>query len=351
MAREAGSFESSGHGRPNGGDAERRLAEARVRDELIGTGVRRHAWLDIAAPLGALLLGAFFAVFYYNPIAVIRWVHSTELGWSGVARNEIGLTSGVMTYYVSGGYPGMEPVVMIHGLGPNGALVWRRVMPILAAGHYKVIAPNLYGFASSEHRQVVHSIAYQADSLQSFITRMKLTHVNLIGWDLGADVALYYAVDHPDTVERLVLVSGGLFGRAGAARLRRGMLAASVEAMRKEADESIFDLPPMPDFMYRRMLAALAVDTPAASEMLDSVPRDEAHIRARLGRIFNTLSVVSWGGKDPYFGRALGDALHSAMPGSATIVFKTSRHYPQLEHPEEFSDAMLFVLKQTEGGQ
>jgi pimeloyl-ACP methyl ester carboxylesterase len=351
MTRDAESFESRERDRPKRGDAEYRRAEARVRGELISPGVRRHAWLDIVAPLGALFIGAFLAVFYYNPIKVVRWVQSTELGWSGVTRNEIGLADGVMTYYVSGGYSGMEPVVMIHGLGPNAALVWRRVMPILAAGHYKLIAPNLYGFASSEHRQVVHSIAYQARALQSLIDQMKLEHVNLIGWDLGADIALYYAVDHPDTVERLVLVSGGLFGYAGAVRLRRAMLSTSIEAMQKQADESFFGLPPMPDFMYQRMVAALALDAPAATEMLNSIPRDEAHIRARLGRIFNTLTVVSWGGRDPYFNGALGSALHSALPGSATIVFKTSRHYPQLEHPKEFSDAMLFVLKQTEGGQ
>ena len=175
--------------------------------------------------------------------------------------------------------------------------------------------------------------------------------MNLIGWDLGADVALYYAVDHPDKVERLILVSGGLFGEAAAKKMRQDLLPTSVDAMQQQAKDSFFDLPPMPDFMYERMMAQLADDGQAETEMLNSVPKDEGHIRSKLGQIFNLLTVITWGGKDPYFGARQGDAIKAALPGSATIVFKTSGHYPQLEHPEEFTDSMLFVFKQTEGGQ
>ncbi len=325
--------------------------QAEVRGHIIAEPTRRHAWLNIAGPLGAALIGGFLAIFYLHPISVVRWIQSTELAWSGVSESEVGLDEGLMRYCLTGGYPGMEPVILIHGLGPNGALVWREVMEPIGEGHYKVLAPVLYGFADSEHKQVEHSIAYQADGISKFIDQLKLDKVNLIGWDLGADVALYYAVDHPDKVERLILVSGGMFGKSGADKLRQGMLPNSVEAMQQQVRDSFFDLPPLPDFMYQRMMAQLADDLQAETEMLNSIPKDERHIRSKLGQIFNTLTVITWGGKDPYFGARQGDALNGALPGSATIVFKTSGHFPQLEHPEEFTDSMLFVFKQTEGGQ
>jgi pimeloyl-ACP methyl ester carboxylesterase len=332
-------------------ELEYRRREAEVRGELIAGRTRRHAWLNIAGPLGAVIIGVVLGSFYLHPIGFLRWIQSTGLGWSGVAKAEVGLDEGLMTYYVNGGYPNMEPVILIHGLGPNAALVWRSVIGPVGEGHYKVMAPNLYGFADSEHKQVEHSIAYEADGISKFIDQMKFDHVNLIGWDLGADVALYYAVDHPDKVERLILVSGGMFGEASAAKLRKDMLPTSVDAMRTQAKESFFDLPPMPDFIYERMMGQLAGDLQAETEMLNSLPKDEGHIRSRLGQIFNLLTVITWGGNDPYFGAKQGDALHGALPGSATIVFKTSGHYPMLEHPEEFTDSMLFVFKQTEGGQ
>src|SRR5579862_7692671 len=124
-------------------EIEARRREAEVRGELIAPKTRRHAWLNIAGPLGAVLIAIMLAAFYKNPIGVLRFVQSTQLGWSGVQKSEIGLDAGLMTYYINSGYPDMEPVIMIHGLGPNAALVWRDVMGPVGQGHYKVMAPNL----------------------------------------------------------------------------------------------------------------------------------------------------------------------------------------------------------------
>ncbi len=324
--------------------------EAQVRGELIAPPVRRHAWINIAGPLCAIFLGIAGAAMYLKPIGTLRWLQQTRLAWSGVELNEISLDDGLMTYYITGGYWDQDPVVMVHGLGPNAALVWRGVIKPVSDAHYKVVAPNLFGFAGSDHPQINYTIAYEAGALAQLIAKLKLEHVNLIGSDLGADVALYYAVDHPDKVERLILVSGGMFGKAGAERLRKGMLPTTPGAINDYIAQSFFDLPPMPDFMNQRMLAALADDMPAQTDMLNSVPADEAHIRSKIGQIFNTLTIILYGAKNPYFSAREADSLHAALPGSATVVFKTSGPFPQLEHPDDFADSVIFIVKQSEGG-
>ena len=326
-------------------------SEARVGADLDRPPIRRHAWISIAGPLSAIFLGIFAAATYLHPIGVLRWFQLTRLGWSGVTENEVALEDGLMTYLVTGGYWEQEPVIMIHGLGPNAALVWRGVMAPLAEGHFKAVAPNLFGFASSEHKQVDYSIAYQAGAIAQLIDQHKLAHVNVVGDELGADVALYYAVEHPEKVERLVLVSGGLIGARGAAKLRAAMLPTTPDGVRAEIEMSFFGLPPMPRFMYERMMASLSDDRQAETDMLNSVARDEAHIRSRLGQIINTLTIVMWSGRSPFFSNADGEALHAALPGSATVVFKTSGAYPQLEHPADFAEAAIFILRQTEGGR
>jgi pimeloyl-ACP methyl ester carboxylesterase len=331
--------------------ATRTPTEADIRAENLTPQVRRHTWINIAGPLAAVFLGIFAAAMYLRPVDVLRWIQISRLGWSGVAQNDLALKDGLITYLMTGGYSEMEPVVMIHGLGPNAALVWRGIMPPVADAHYKVIAPNLPGFASSDHKQVQYTIAYQAEAIAQMIDEMKLDHVNLVGNDLGADVALYYAVEHPDKVERMVLVSGGLVGERGAEKLRQGMLPTTPDAIRAQVDASFFELPPMPDFIYQRMMAQLSVDLPAETDMLNSVPRDEAHIRSKIGQVFNTLTIIMWGAKSPYFSNAEAQALHAAMPGSATVVFKTSGAYPQLEHPDDFAESLIFVIKQEEGGR
>lgn len=329
----------------------RKPTEADIRAENLAPQVRRHTWINIAGPIAAVFLGIFAAAMYLRPLYVLRFVQLTRLGWSGVAQNDLALKDGLITYLITGGYSGQEPVVMIHGLGPNAALVWRDIMPPVADAHFKVIAPNLPGFASSDHKQVQYTIAYQAEAVAQMIDEMKLDHVNLVGNDLGADVALYYAVEHPEKVERLVLVSGGLVGARGAEKLRKGILPSTAESIRAQVEASFFDLPPMPEFIYQRMIAELAGDVQAETDMLNSVPRDEAHIRSKIGNIFNTLTIIIWGAKNPYFGTAEGEAVHAAMPGSATVVFKTSGAYPQLEHPDDFAESLIFVIKQNEGGR
>ena len=212
--------------------------EADVRAENPARQLRRHAWINIAGPIAAVFLGIFAAAMYLRPVDVLRWIQISRLGWSGVAQNDLALKDGLITYLMTGGYSGMDPVVMIHGLGPNAALVWRGIMPPVADAHYKVIAPNLPGFASSDHKQVQYSIAYQAEAIAQMVDELKLDHINLIGNDLGADVALYYAVEHPDKVERMVLVSGGLIGARGAEKLRKGMLPTTPEAVRAQVESS-----------------------------------------------------------------------------------------------------------------
>ena len=325
--------------------------EADIRAENPARQLRRHSWINIAGPIAAVFLGIFAAAMYLRPVDVLRWIQISRLGWSGVTQNDLALKDGLITYLMTGGYSGMEPVVMIHGLGPNAALVWRGIMPPVADAHYKVIAPNLPGFASSDHKQVQYSIAYQAEAVAQMIDELKLDHVNLIGNDLGADVALYYAVEHPDKVERMVLVSGGLVGARGAEKLRKGMLPTTPEAVRAQVEASFFDLPPMPDIIYQRMMEQLNGDLQAETDMINSVPRDEAHIRSKIGQVFNTLTIIMWGAKNPYFSSAEGEALHAAMPGSATVTFKTSGAYPQLEHPDDFAESLIFVIKQEEGGR
>src|SRR5260370_40624663 len=89
---------------PDEEELERQRAEAETRGPLRAHGVRRHAWLNSAGPLGAVILGFCGAMFYRSPIKVIRWLQTTGLGWSGVTQADMTLDEGTMTYFFTGGY-------------------------------------------------------------------------------------------------------------------------------------------------------------------------------------------------------------------------------------------------------
>src|SRR6266481_5154271 len=110
-------------------------SETQLRAQLADDRPSRGAWIRIVGPVTALILGVVGAALYIHPVGVLRWLQLTQLGWSGIAQQEIALNDGLMTFLVTGGYSNQEPVVVIHGLGPSAALEWRSVMAPMAEGH------------------------------------------------------------------------------------------------------------------------------------------------------------------------------------------------------------------------
>ena len=52
-----------------------------------------------------------------------------------------------------------------------------------------------------------YSLEEQSSLLDEFVEQMGLQSFTLVGHGLGGIVAIYYAADHPKTVERLMIIS------------------------------------------------------------------------------------------------------------------------------------------------
>ncbi|MEX1037984.1 MAG: alpha/beta hydrolase [Acidimicrobiia bacterium] len=96
-----------------------------------------------------------------------------------------------------------DTMVLVHGLG--GSLInWDAVGPRLASS-YRVVAPDLPGFGLSpprdDYRLSTHAAAL-VDFIESFGDA-----VTLLGNSLGGLICEFVASEHPDLVDRLILVS------------------------------------------------------------------------------------------------------------------------------------------------
>lgn len=97
------------------------------------------------------------------------------------------------------------PLILIHGLGASTA-VWDRVAPLLA-GELRTIAYDLRGLGRSGTPDPPYSLDDLVRDLLALLDRLGLDRVALVGHSLGGAVALSFAVDHPDRVSRVVVVS------------------------------------------------------------------------------------------------------------------------------------------------
>ncbi len=125
------------------------------------------------------------------------------------ARPEIGATviaDGIATNYLDEGSG--APVVLVHGSGPgvSADANWRLTMPVLAAD-FRVLAPDLVGFGFTERPgDVAYNMETWTAQLLGFLDALGIERAHLVGNSFGGGVALRLATQHPDRVDRLVLM-------------------------------------------------------------------------------------------------------------------------------------------------
>src|ERR1017187_2075541 len=107
-------------------------------------------------------------------------------------------------YYEAGQGPA---VVLLHGLGANAGIWAANIGPLSA--QYRVIAPDQIGFGHSDKPLIDYKIATFVDFLYGFMQGQKIAKATLVGNSLGGWIAVEFAIQHPEMVEKLVLVDAG----------------------------------------------------------------------------------------------------------------------------------------------
>ncbi len=110
--------------------------------------------------------------------------------------------------------PGRPLVVLLHGF-PDLAYGWRRLIPILAASGYHVVAPDLRGYGRTTGWHAAYDTPLAPFSLLN-LARDTLGLVSALGYrrtaaivghDIGSPVASYCALARPDVFPAVALMS------------------------------------------------------------------------------------------------------------------------------------------------
>ena len=116
-------------------------------------------------------------------------------------------TSGAEINLVTGGSG--SPLLLLHGY-PQTHAMWHRVAPGLAE-HFTVVAPDLRGYGDSSKPPAGdnhdgYSKRVMARDQVEVMAALGHPSFRLVGHDRGARVCYRMALDHPERVERLVLL-------------------------------------------------------------------------------------------------------------------------------------------------
>ena len=110
---------------------------------------------------------------------------------------------GPVVSHVAGDGP---PLILLHGLAASWAW-WRRNIPALSAS-YRVTAVDLPGFGGT-HPDARFVLDEAPGQVVDLMADVGIDRAHVIGHSMGGVVAGGIAADHPERVDRLVLVDAG----------------------------------------------------------------------------------------------------------------------------------------------
>jgi pimeloyl-ACP methyl ester carboxylesterase len=266
-----------------------------------------------------------------------------------------------LTYAEAGSGP---VLLLIHGMGGTFEN-WGAVIEPLAASH-TVIAPDLPGHGRSEPGGGDYSLGALATVLRDLLATLGHDRATLVGHSLGGGIAMQFAHQFPEIVERLVLVSSGGLGPEVSLVLRAAALpgadlfiAATAEAGSRVGSAlgrglAALGLRPSADVAeVARGYASLSDPERRAAFLatLRSVvgtrgQRVDAEDRLYLAESLPVLIV--WGERDPIIPVSHGRHAHEALSSSRLVVFEGVGHLPQLEASGRFIATLERFLAETE---
>ncbi|MHB8533121.1 MAG: alpha/beta fold hydrolase [Solirubrobacteraceae bacterium] len=261
---------------------------------------------------------------------------------------------------------GEGPVLLlIHGI-TSDSTVWERVMPGLAR-HCTVIAPDLAGHGESHRGPGDYSLGAHASTLRDLLLTLGHARATIVGHSLGGGIAMQFAYQFPEMCDRLVLVDSGGLGREVSLLLRAATLPGSELVLPVIAASRLLDAGAKVGGLLSRVGLRLGTDLEQMarghSTLADGESRaaflhtlrsvidhggQRVNASNRLYLAAHVPVLTIWGEHDSIIPVAHGRAAHESLPGSELVVLSRSGHFPQLDEPERFLDAVLDFIDSTE---
>ena len=212
-----------------------------------------------------------------------------------------------------------EPIILLHGNGESSDYFKGQMDAF--AGQYHVYAPDTRGHGRTPRGGMPFTIRQFADDLLGFMDSHGIGKAHLLGFSDGGNIAMVFAIRHPDRVDRLIL-NGANLNSGGVKRIVQvpigigygiaRLFSGGSEAARRNAE-----------------MLGLMVNEPNVS------PAELAGIRAKTLVIAGTRDMIK---------EAHTRLIAESIPG-AELVFVKGDHFIANRHPEAFNRAVLDFLK------
>lgn len=234
-----------------------------------------------------------------------------------------------------------DVVILLHGWGGEAAS-FQPVFEWLSASH-KVYALDLPGFGKSEIPPTAWNTSDYAHFVVAFLETFRIPKAHLIGHSFGGRISIIVSAEHPEKVDKLILVdSAGLKPRRTAKYYIRVGTAKIGKQLRR--------------FGKYGSLVANTISKRAGSKDY----QEAGEMRATMVKVVNqdlrsllpqiaASTLLIWGENDTDTPVAFGQIMEKEIPDAGLVVLKEAGHFSYLDRFPQFCRIVASFLKITNG--
>lgn len=261
--------------------------------------------------------------------------------------------AGVKTRALVSGPPDAPALILLHGQTGHAEAYARNLGP--HGQHFRTYALDMIGHGYTDKPQRSYLIEDYVEHLRAVLDAEGLASAAISGESLGGWVAVRFATQYPDRVDRLVLnTCGGYNWDENVFRRLRdttlpAVLTANRETVRRRLEFLMADPARVTDELVEVRLAIY--DQPEFKAIIErildvTVPEIRRPIRITDDelRAIQPPTLVLWTEHDPTAPPAVGKQMADALPNATFVVMADCGHWPQWENPAEFNRIHIAFL-------
>jgi len=204
-----------------------------------------------------------------------------------------------------------EPLILLHGNGENSEYFSPQISYFSA--YYHVIAIDSRGHGKTPRGTKPFTLVQFADDLYDFLLERKISKATILGFSDGANIAMLFALKHPEMVSCLIL-NGGNIQPSGVKTLVQLPTVINYTLTKKKE---------------KKELLGLMINEPHIS------PEDLSHISCRTLVIAGTRDMI----------KERHTRLIAQSIPSAELIILPGSHFVSSENPEEFNKVVAKFLQ------
>ncbi len=306
----------------------------------------RMGWV-IAAVVAVLLLAA--AAWLWTPDKPLRTLEAKYLR----SPNDMVEVAGTRLHVRDDGAKTAPAIIMIHGFG-SSLQTWEPWARLLEP-KFRVVRFDLPGSGlSSPDPHGDYRDARTISILLALMDRLGIAKASLIGNSIGGRIAWTFAAEHPDRVDKLVLISPDGFASPGFDYGHAPKVPATLGLMRYVLPKSLLRASLKPAYgdpstltdqtvtRYYDLMLAPGVRQALLSRMQETVLVDPRPLLQRI----KAPVLLLWGEHDGMIPFSNAQAYLQSLPNARLVALPTLGHVPQEEAPQTSIAPVLTFLSE-----